>query len=516
MEVEAEASTSIAYATQPMRPRVLTAANLLFFTVFGALLIGGVPASTAALPQDPGGLFVDAPGQRAPGRSRHPSVIRSRPVTISASFLAGLQRAGRRGAPPTLLLNLFDDVSLQAVLDRAEDTLDGVTWAGRVPGRDRSSVTLAIVGDAIAGSVIMPGAVYAIRHAGGGVHEVVEVDQAQFPPEAQPVPVPASARAGGAVAGNQASGDPAQDASSSPVIDVMVLYTPAASAEAGGPAAIAARINLGVGETNTSYANSNVAQRLRLVHVEEVAYTEHNDLGADLDNLTNHDGSNPLSTPLGNAAALRRDVHGADLVVLVTAPPSPTFCGIAWVMESVSSDFEGFAFSVVEQSCISPNGTFGHELGHLMGARHDWYVDNATTPHTYAHGYVNAAARWRTVMAYDSVCAAQSFSCTRLLVLVEPRRCLWRRGHGDCRRHEVELPDGQRQQRVVRCRRPPDAERDGGDRGEFPDRRAARRFRFHGRPEERHPLAPRDRRRRVAVADGRRHTAGRVLRPHCS
>ena len=55
-----------------------------------------------------------------------------------------------------------------------------------------------------------------------------------------------------------------------------------------------------------------------------------------------------------------------------------------------------------------------------MGARHDWYVDNATTPHTYAHGYVNTAARWRTLMAYNDLCTVQSLNCTRLLYWSNP------------------------------------------------------------------------------------------------
>ena len=52
-------------------------------------------------------------------------------------------------------------------------------------------------------------------------------------------------------------------------IDVLVVYTAAARAAAGGTDdAIRARIMLGVTETNTAYANSGVVQRLRLVGAE--------------------------------------------------------------------------------------------------------------------------------------------------------------------------------------------------------------------------------------------------------
>ena len=355
-------------------------------------------------------MFLAAPARAADGRPVRAAVVRSRPVTINPAAWPIARRAGAPPAPRSLVLNLFDDVSLTAVLDRTDPARDGLTWVGRVAGREHSWVTLAVVDGVMAGSIIMPGAVYEIRHAGGGVYDVGEVDQSRFPPEAEPVPAPSLP--GGAF---PAAGDLEPAGDGSPEIDVLVLYTPAAASSAGGAAAIAARINLGISEANTSYGNSGVAQRLRLVRSEEVAYTEHNALADDLDNL-----SNPISTPLGDAAALLRAVHGADLVALVTAPSSPSSCGIAWVMNSVGGGFADYAFSVVVEGCISPNSTMAHEFGHNMGARHDWYVDNATTPHTYAHGYVNTAARWRTLMAYNDQCTVQSFSCTRLLYWSNP------------------------------------------------------------------------------------------------
>ena len=50
-----------------------------------------------------------------------------------------------------------------------------------------------------------------------------------------------------------------------------------------------------------------------------------------------------------------------------------------------------------------------------MGARHDWYVDTVVnSPYTYNHGYVNLEDRWRTVMAYNTECSAETVYCTRL------------------------------------------------------------------------------------------------------
>ncbi|MDR1343695.1 MAG: T9SS type A sorting domain-containing protein, partial [Prevotellaceae bacterium] len=62
------------------------------------------------------------------------------------------------------------------------------------------------------------------------------------------------------------------------------------------------------------------------------------------------------------------------------------------------------------------NYSFGHEIGHLLGCRHDPYVDNTQTPFAYGHGYVNPSNTWRTIMAYPDACG----SCTRLLYWSNP------------------------------------------------------------------------------------------------
>ena len=126
------------------------------------------------------------PAQRTAGRSGRRWSARGRSPSTRPRG-----RRAPRGPPPaprSLVLNLFDDVSLTAVLDRIDPARDGLTWVGRVAGREHSWVTLAVVDGVMAGSIIMPGAVYEIRHAGGGGYDVGEVDQSRFPPEAEPVP----------------------------------------------------------------------------------------------------------------------------------------------------------------------------------------------------------------------------------------------------------------------------------------------------------------------------------------
>ena len=186
-------------------------------------------------------------------------------------------------------------------------------------------------------------------------------------------------------------------ADSGATIDIMVVYTDDARAAEGSTAAMKARIALAVAETNTSYANDNITTRLRLVHVEEYAYTETGNLGTDLSRLTN-----TTDAYFSNVHSLR-NTYGADMVGLIVENGG-AYCGLANAIMATQAN----AFQVTDRGCATGYYSFGHEFGHLQGARHDVYVDTSTTPYPYGHGYVHtgttAAQRWRTIMAYDTKC----------------------------------------------------------------------------------------------------------------
>ena len=207
------------------------------------------------------------------------------------------------------------------------------------------------------------------------------------------------------------------------VIDVAVFYTPAAREEEGGIDEIETVIDLMAAETNQAYQASGVHQRINLVAVEEVVgYTE---LGESLTDLRR------LRLPSdGHMDEVHdiRDMVAADIVLLARAGRG----GRAFLMTTPSQDFASQAFGVVR----SPNaGAFAHELGHLMGLRHDRYAEcggscSIVTHFPYAFGYVNqrafdpndpespnpdptvpTTARWRTIMSYNNQCAAAGFDC---------------------------------------------------------------------------------------------------------
>jgi hypothetical protein len=106
-----------------------------------------------------------------------------------------------------------------------------------------------------------------------------------------------------------------------------------------------------------------------------------------------------------------RDQYGADLVSLWVEGTDA--CGVAYVMTNPSTSFESSGFSVVERSCATGYYSFGHEMGHNMGSKHDIYVDSNNGAYSYSHGYADPMRRFRTVMAYNNACSAQGTSCTR-------------------------------------------------------------------------------------------------------
>jgi hypothetical protein len=346
-------------------------------------------------------------------------VMRSRLVALDANTLPNPMSRPQLVREPSLSFELFPDVYIVAVFDRFDPNTAGVTWVGHVEAMPGSSVTLAYSGRLLTGSIITPTATFQIRpapeavratvpQASGEVHVIEQVNQAAYPRGAEPI-VPAYSPEALATADARLMAD------SGGTIDVMVVYTSLAQQWAGGAAGVVNLINLGISQTNTSYANSDVKQRVRLVHSALVPYAEVSSFSTNLNNLRQGGGT------LSSVPALR-DQYRADLVMLFVHPSQPDFCGIAYLMANVSTAFASSAFSVSDTQCVSPVLVMAHEWGHNMGALHDWYVSPGVVPYTYAHGYANwrSGQRWRTVMSYNDVCAVQGFNCARLLAWANP------------------------------------------------------------------------------------------------
>lgn len=316
---------------------------------------------------------------------------------VSSSADGARQAAGSQ----PLQLNLFTELTLTAQLVRVEPNPSGggYVWIGKVVDQPESIVQLVVKDGLLAADIQIPGvpnadgtqigAVYQVRPLADGLHLVrqvrmVESDHAT--PDFLP-PAPTEPEAGNAPQADDGS-----------VIDVLVAYTPRARSAAGSTTAMLLDIDAAVALTNQAYGNSGINQRIRLVRTVELNYTETN-MSTDLNRITRKtDGFMDEIHTLRNEAA-------ADMVALIV-DTNESYAGIAWILQGVQPSFEANAFSVMDICCVASGYVFAHELGHNMGAGHDWYVDDEPGAFTYSHGYVDPACTFRTIMAYGSECSS--------------------------------------------------------------------------------------------------------------
>jgi hypothetical protein len=193
-------------------------------------------------------------------------------------------------------------------------------------------------------------------------------------------------------------------ASGDVVIDVIVAYTKkAASYYADVKREL---VDLAIEEANESFRISNLGHiKLRLVHAYETDYVEE---GAEhFQHVWRFadKGDGYMDEIHG-----LRDKYRADVGVLIVDDPSG--CGLA---TRVFADEEE-AFAVVHHECAATSYSVAHEIGHLIGARHDLNIDANMMPFAYGHGYVNGT-KWRDIMSYKASCNG----CPRLPVWSSPK-----------------------------------------------------------------------------------------------
>jgi hypothetical protein len=295
-----------------------------------------------------------------------------------------------------LRLAMEPGVQVVAVGERVQRRAEAdISWAGPVQGT-HGWVQMVLGEDGVTGTVTIGFEQYSIEPLGNGLHAVSKIDQNKLPPEhtadnptgvLDPAPpyTPLSSLAPTADVGIAALS----------TINVLVVYTASAAAATSN---ISSLIQLAVDETNVSYLNSGININMVRVHTAQVSYNETGTFSQHVSRLrSTTDGY------MDNVHTLR-NTYAADVVVLVVNDSEA--CGIASSIGSTAST----AFAVAHYSCITGYYSFGHEIGHLQGARHDRYVDASTSPYAYGHGFIPSTKNWRTVMAYGNNCS----NCTRI------------------------------------------------------------------------------------------------------
>jgi Calx-beta domain/FG-GAP-like repeat/Metallo-peptidase family M12B Reprolysin-like len=375
-----------------------------------------------------------------------PLVLRSRPVALDLLALA--KAANERGA--TLSVAFFDDATYDVVIDHTEATLSGGTaYVGYVVGHPLYPMIIVDNAGTVSIRYARPDRRLSIRgsaETGYVAREHVIYDKPEHPPGADssyygPLAPPAI-QAKNAISLNNLvpvfvpPPETARDTNN--ILDVMVVYTPAALTYKGGTAAMNADIDAEIAQANTAYLNSNVVQRLRLVYRGPVTYTEVN-MDTDLPRL----GS--AGDGFLDEVPVLRDLYKADFVSMWGMYTD--YCGLGFLMaDETASNVASLGYNIVSGDCVGPGAiTFPHELGHNMGLRHEHYQDTTcltpsaplppancystvVTPEgsttatqiDYAQGYVDLVNRFRTIMSYGTQCGDLGYYCNSILQFSNP------------------------------------------------------------------------------------------------
>jgi hypothetical protein len=289
----------------------------------------------------------------------------------------------------------------------------GFSWRGESEPTGEQAALMLWKDGHLSGYFGYNGHIYTVSRMGGSIHTMAEMDPGKLPPD-HPKPLQsksADAPIGAALipALPESTVAPFSDTEREALeakkitIDVMILYTKnAAKHYIRDPADM---LFHAIEDANKSFRDSGLGNiTLRLVHSQPIDYD------GSTDDHFNHlyrmvDGIGPFK----DVKRLRNEKR-ADIVGLII--DNSKGCGLSTRVGPDSED----AFFVVHHSCALINYSIAHEIGHILGARHDRRVDPTIAPYPYAHGYVSGT-EWRSLMSYNDACGG----CPRIPYWSNPR-----------------------------------------------------------------------------------------------
>ena len=320
-------------------------------------------------------------------------------------------------APPRIVINVDgkEDVTIRRTRSNATDR--GITWAGVVEQTGENAVLMLWKDGRLTGVLGYKGHIFTVMNINGEAHAVVEYDPKKMPPDhaVASANVRDLARRSDAVAAPPAQAPTVPDVkpisdnelrtlqAKQITIDVMILYTNRVmSRYIKDPAELLA---LAIEQANETFRNSGLGNvSLRLVHSQVIDYDE-----TDVDHFDHLYRMVDGERPFKDMHKLRNEKR-ADIVGLVV--DDPTGCGLSTRVGADSDE----AFFVVHHACAAITYSIAHEIGHILGTRHDRLVDANDTPFAYGHGFVNGT-KWRDIMSYQEGCGG----CARIPFWSNPR-----------------------------------------------------------------------------------------------
>lgn len=337
-----------------------------------------------------------------------------RPIRVDTASLDDVGPGSR------LALPLAPRVEHVGVVERVERRGAGrFSWRGRLEGQPDSRFDIVVEGGVMLGNVHPEaGPPYEIRFAGPGIGHTVRAVSSVPDARCGAQPPPRHRMQRSESEGMTEDGARAVSGAATPLaiesgdfVDVLFLYDAANEAAAGGTAGLHAAVQLALDTTNTAYADSDVAHRLRLAGRRSIepaadAYS-YGDVLIDL-TLTDDGDMDEVHG--------WRDAYGADLVVYLVDPydGGASDDGAAWWLGdgagTLGPDAADFAFAVTHVNLAAAPGTWSvaHQIGHLLGSAHQQPLGGAGSGGItgYAYGWRfqgDSGTFWRTIMADEPI-----------------------------------------------------------------------------------------------------------------
>jgi hypothetical protein len=358
-----------------------------------------------------------------------PNVVRRNVVSQNLAQLTAVLASAQEDHTivPVLSVDLFQNVHLKITTQTIKRLPDGtLSIGGYVQDMPGSVATLTKKGNDLSGTIITYTDLYEIRPSrstslspfadvfptSAGTTVIDQVKR-EFKNEAEPSS-PANLKKRSSTQFDidpNAGNDPLKPTVPTS-IDVAVFYTPQAETGSGGTAAISSLVVQAIQSVQSSLDAYKVKATVNLVYSGKTNYQESDSIELDRDRL-----QNPTDGFMDDVPK-KRDGVKADLVALIVEG-SGDYCGVSYLPEDQNFDYADYAYIVVARSCAVANLSFAHEFGHILGVRHDRYIDPIEgKPLAANHGMIFAcgSGACRDIPAYDKFCGdVLKKPCPRIL-----------------------------------------------------------------------------------------------------
>lgn len=369
------------------------------------------------------------------------------PQVMEYALTKGMRGSDAGAANSELMLSLDAATTVTARRTSVERTPEGYVWHGTIVGTDDPVTLLWWPSGRLSGQITYRGRRFVVKNLGDETHGVIEMSPRKLPPEHAPMgktlldnmrmredplvtkgdasmlrkpksgglelrqeplrnlqdAAPKSQKAVGPEVALVVPPAPSGKVSRAQItIDLLVAYTPKAASHYTDMKRDL--IEVAVEEANQSFRNSGIDDvRLRLVHAYQTSYVEE---GSHFEHVFRF--ADKGDGYMEEVHALRGQ-HQADISALIVDDAHG--CGLSAAV-APSADR---AFTVVHHECAALSYSLAHEIGHLIGARHDVGLDDSQHPFAFGHGFVHAKD-WRTMMSYEESCDG----CPRLPIWSSP------------------------------------------------------------------------------------------------